>query len=467
MTKKEVPGSPCLITLKIGRGPGRSEKNTRCKCNMEKIEISKNDTLLRDDFSVWFIFSFNAQGYGFNPKKMTRKFKGFPLVKWFAEPKICVTLGILLCIKPRCLERSKLKFQDLVVQVKIVNITYGTVTESMNSQCLHVFGLYLVLESFWCNLLCTVPGFSSQRSNETKRRFHHPLGLFFWEVPKDMHLEKKHENITVNGSERGATTNITSWYKSLVRTCTAETQQSSCDYTPPNATYQTPTTSDTWRKLNLSTLKLTPWKIHHLMVLYLSAKMGFSMAMLVFRECIPIFYVTFFGAQRFGRLLGQEHLAREIGGIFRWTGLTLTGGKPPVQASAFWGKFRANSIEDWRYWIFWNARISKEHTFIKNIEELLIMICLNILMIPQPLACFCSGYISPIKNWVTPMAMEGFQSIALRRSNCPSNPPNLRGSMVPGQPFHFQKPLLVYNRISSYFFQLYFGYREVFFFSPH
>ena len=175
----------------------------------------------------------------------------------------------------------------------------------------------------------------------------------------------------------------------------------------------------------------------------------------------------FFGAQRFGRLLGQEHLAREIGGIFRWTGLTLTEENPQFQASAFWGKFLANSIENWRYWNLWNARISKEHTFNKEYWGIINHDMLEHIDDSTATGLILQWLQSPIKNWVTPMAMEGFQSLHREEVTAPLTRQIYEDQWCQVNPFHFQKPLLVYNRISSYFFQLYFGYREVLFFSPH
>lgn len=138
--------------------------------------------------------------------------------------------------------------------------------------------------------------------------------------------------------------------------------------------------------------------------------------MSVFREVVPI---------PFHRLLGQEHLAREIGGIFRWTGLGFlpeTANQWRAVSKGFLvGKF---NWFNWRDWILGTHGFEQNTLSSKKYAEILwkSMIRFKLLMVPQPPARFCNGSIAPIKNLYNHTHGDGGVSIiALWRSNCLSN----------------------------------------------
>lgn len=212
-------------------GP-RSGKKQRLQMQLGKNPISKKDVCLEMIFNFCLIFSFNAQGYGFNQKNDPEILRYFPRQLVCRAKDLCHPWHISLY---QTSVSGKINVWVSRLGKSSADTQHGTEvwtpTVFMFLVCIRI----LLGKPF--GNTCARLFISSQRSNETKRRFHHPLGLFFWEVPKDMHLEKKkHENITVSDSKRGSYKYKIVIYISfsfLVRTFTAKTQQSGCDFTPP------------------------------------------------------------------------------------------------------------------------------------------------------------------------------------------------------------------------------------------
>ena len=137
MTKKEVPGSPCLITLKIGWETGRSEQNTCCKF----IEMM---------FQFLVHFQLQCPRQWFQPKKNDQKIQRF-------SPRQMVCRAKDLCHPWHTSLYQTSVSRKIKVEVSRLgsssqdsqhNLWYRKKDELPMSSC-----LWFVLEYFWRNLL--------------------------------------------------------------------------------------------------------------------------------------------------------------------------------------------------------------------------------------------------------------------------------------------------------------------------
>lgn len=218
-------------------GPGRSGKKQRLQMQLGKKQISKNDVCLEMIFSFCLVFSFNAQGYGL---VSTKKWPPIQIQRCFPRQLVCRA-------KDLC-HPWHISLYQTSVSGKI-NVWVSRLGKS-SADTQHGTEVWTpkVFRSLVCirtllgkpfgNTCANGPGFSSHLKSPMKPRDDSTTRLVCSsERCRKICTSKKKKTRKHNSQwqQEGHQYKIVIYisFSFLVRTFTAKTQQSGCDFTPP------------------------------------------------------------------------------------------------------------------------------------------------------------------------------------------------------------------------------------------